>query len=347
MLYFHNINKKCYTYIEYKMVNIDISKESKETVSTRIDTVAHDILKKLSVEKYGSESHMSSVLTEAVRFEYDPTPTQRVAKEKYTNDLDIHPIDPDCNQSRVIHWTAPTDLAEKMRSFDMTHRKFIESAIYDFEAYYTEMESAFSVKSVSDEQVVDWNVLEDNYSRTLSKEDVRGANIPKKPSVRRPLIYALINTDEIFTFRAFSTAFYDDLESNFGVSGLVGEDTRRKDMRALIENKYLVPTPAQKADRPINTVDFDSESYYPRRRIQGDNSTFEDLIEEYLQNMESWVETNAEKGSTYKATNAVFNRRENTLSVISNYEIQELEEYAERADQLHHRMAEELVEMPD
>jgi len=319
------------------MNDIEIPTESKEKVSTRIDTVAHDILRKLSVEKYGSTSNMSAVLTEAVRFIEDPSPTQRVAKQKYANDIDVYARDPDCSGSKVIHWTAPSEIAEEMRSLRTSNREFIESSIYEYEAYYTEMDESFSPES--SEQVVDWDVLEDNYSVTQSVGDVEGADVPSKPSARRPFVYSLIEDDGVASFSAFDFLYYDRLEDDHAVTGLPKEETRRKDWQALIEEEHLVPTPEKMAERPIKTVESDTKAYYPRRAVDA----LEDILEDYIEEMEQWVDRKNSLGESYDMTDAVFQQRENTLSVLSTYEIPELEKYADRAEELHNRMVDELT----
>jgi len=319
------------------MNDIEIPTESKAKVSTRIDTVAHDILRKLSVEKYGSTSNMSAVLTEAVRFVHDPFPTQRVAKQKYANDIDVYARDPDESGSKVIHWTAPTELAEEMRSLGTSNREFIESSIYEYEAYYTEMDESFSSKN--SKEVMDWDVLEDNYSITQDMGDVEGVNVPSKPSSRRPFIYSIVDDGGISSFSAFSKVYYDQLESEYGVSGLPKEETRRKDWQALIDEKHLIPTPEKMAERPIKTVESDTKAYYPRRAVDA----VEDILEDYIEEMEQWVDRKNSLGESYDMTDAVFQQRENALSVLSTYEIPELEKYADRAEELHNRMVGELT----
>lgn len=327
------------------MEKIDIPQADKDTVSTRIDKTAHDILKRISVLRYGSESHMSSVLTDAVRFIHDPTPTQRVAKQKYTNNIEVYPRDPDCSDSKVIHWTAPSELAQEMRSLGTSNREFIESTVYQFEAYQDEMDENFSPESVDAEQVVDWDVMEDNYSISQDMADMKGADVPSKPDKRRPFIYSLIETATP-SFDAFES-FYEMAEELYDVSGLPSTTTtRRKDWKALTEEKHLIPTPSEKAERPIETVDSDRITYVTRRCIH-DDSYLQDILEEYLEETERWITTKAEKDTTYKTTDAVFKRRQNTVSVIAGYEIQELEEYSEKAQELHNKMVEELVEFPD
>lgn len=324
------------------MSEIDIPQESKSKISTRIDTVAHDILKKMSIEKYGSKSNMSAILTEAVQFIHDPTPTQQVAKQKYLSNEDVYPRDPDCSGSKVIHWTAPTDLVQEMRSLATSNREFIESAIYWYESAYVTMNDGFSTESVSADQVVDWDVLEHNYSVTHELSDISGADVPLKPSKRRPFIYSIFNSDDgLANFSVFSQ-HYDMIENGDDVSGLPKEETRRKDWQALIDDKHLIPTPSKKAVRPIDEVESDWGTYFPRKTLDDENP-LEPIIEDYLQDMESWINTKAQKGSTFKITNAVFQSRENTLSVIANYEIQELQEYADRAEELHNRLIEDVA----
>lgn len=336
------------TYIENTMEDIGIPETDKETVSTRIDTVAHDILKKLSVTKYGSKSHMSSVLTDAVRFIYDPTPTQRVAQQKFLNNIEVHARDPECSESKVIHWTAPTELAEEMKSLGANNRDFIESAIYEYESAYATMDEKFSPESMSSEQVVDWDVLQENYSVQQDIPDIEGADVPSKPNKRRPFLLSLISPNGISGFDVFTDHYFDRIEEEYDVSGLPStRKTRRNDWDALIENKYLIPTPVEKAERPIETVDSDGEAYYLRRNLDDGENRLTDVLEDYLTDMEGWMRSKARKSVTYDATDAVYQQRENTLSVITGYdEIKELEEYAERAGELQMEMFKELVEIP-
>jgi len=330
------------------MEDIDIPQSNKETVSTRIDKIAHDILKRMSVVKYGSESHMSTILTDAVRFVYDPTPTQRVAQDKFLNNIDIIPRDPDCSESKVIHWTAPSELAGKMRSLGTNNRDFIESAIYEYESAYATMDEKFSPESMSSEQVVDWDVMKDNYSVVQGMGDVEGADVPSKPDKRRPFLLSLIDSNGIIGFDVFTDTYYDLLEDRHAVSGLPStRKTRRSDWEALIDDKHLIPTPSEKAQRPIKTVDSDSEAYYLRRNLNDPENDLTDILDDYLKDIEGWVRTKARRGVTYETTDAVYQERENTLSVLAGYDdIQELEEYAERADELQNEMVKELVEIP-
>lgn len=330
------------------MEEIDIPEANKETKSTRIDTIAHDILRKLSVVKYGSESHMSAVLTDAVRFVHDPTPTQRVAQEKFLNNIEIYPRDPDCSQSKVIHWTAPTELVQIMNSTGANNRDFIESAIYDYESAYDTMSDEFSVESINQEQVVDWDVMEDNYSVSMGFEDVEGANVPSKPSKRRPFLLSLIDEHGVRGFDVFLSNYYEMIEEDYGISGLPStRKTRKNDWDALVEDKHLIQSPAEKSQRPIETVDSDVGSYFLRRNLDEPANKLENVLEDYLQDTKEWIDKKSDAGKTYETTNGVFKRRENTVSVISGYDdIRELEEYAERANELQKEMVEELVEIP-
>jgi hypothetical protein len=330
------------------MEDIDIPEANKETKSTRIDTIAHDILRKLSVVKYGSESHMSAVLTDAVRFVHDPTPTQRVAQEKFLNNIEVYPRDPDCSQSKVIHWTAPSELVKIMNSLSANNRDFIESAIYEYESAYDTMSDEFSVESINQEQVVDWDVMEDNYSQSMNFDEIEGANVPSKPAKRRPFLLSLIIEFGVGGFDVFLSNYYEKVEEEYGVSGLPStRKTRKNDWDYLVDHKHLIPSPEEKSERPIESVESDNDGYYLRRNIGEPENKLEDIIEDYLQDTQEWIENRSESGTTYETTDPPFRRRENTMSVISGYDIREFEEYAERADELQNKMVKELVEIPN
>lgn len=325
------------------MTEIDIPAEDKSKLSTRIDTLSHDIVSKICVEKYGSKSHMSAVVTDALKYVYDPTPTQLVAQQKFLDSRDLYPRDQEGTQTKVLHWSGPSDLVELVQDKSSSNREVIESAIYDYESAYSEMEGNFSVQSDSEEGVVDWDFMENNYSVSNSWGDVEGAEVPRKPNKRRPFVLSLLNDDGISSFKAFNKLYYNIAEDDFDVSGLPKRETRKKDWEALIEEKHLIPTPAKKSDIPINAIESDTEAYYKRNNL----GTLEEILTEYLDQMNAEIETKAEAGVTYKQDDAVFNRKENTLSIISSYEIPELQLYVDRANKLQNKLVEELVEFPN
>ncbi|MDL0146021.1 hypothetical protein, partial [Halobacterium salinarum] len=262
--------------------------------------------------------------------------------------IDVYPRDPNCSQSKVIHWTAPTELVVIMNSMGTNNRDFIESAIYDYESAYDTMSDEFSVESINQEQVVDWDVMEDNYSVSMEFDDVKGANVPSKPDKRRPFLLSLIDSHGVGGFDVFLDYYYDTIENDYGVSGLPStRKTRKNDWDALIEDNHLIPTPSEKAQRPIEAVESDDGSYYLRKNIDEPDNILERVLNDYLQDTQEWVEKRSKSGTTYDTTDSPFQRRENTMSVIAGYDnIRELEEYAERADELQKEMVEELVEIP-
>lgn len=327
---------------------LDIPEQSEEKISTSIDVEAHDVLEFLSVKKYGTTSRKSAVLTEAVRFLHSPDPVQRVAREKYADDIEVHPEKYDGDFSKTIHWHLPEELIDVVEKYKTTTMKgFIEQQIAEYHAYWLTMENDF-VNPVS-EDVVDWSALKDNYSRNFEPEDVNGAEVPNTPAYRRPLVYALIQDDHGVSDASSLQKRYEKIFSQY-VAGLPEtKRTIKEDFEFFVNNEYLIPLPKSKSDRPQKSPYEDGKGvgYMPRRVLYDDqderdrDNDIDETIQNTLDFMEQWIVAN--EGSDMSTSGAVYNEAENTLTTISSYEVDELQGYAERAEELHNKMVEEVA----
>jgi hypothetical protein len=59
--------------------------------------------------------------------------------------------------------------------------------------------------------------------------------------------------------------------------------------------------------------------------------------------MEELVEHKIENGKKYQANSSAFRQLERTLNTIESYDEPELEEYSNRAEELHNKMVDEMT----
>ncbi|QIB75238.1 hypothetical protein G3I44_13650 [Halogeometricum borinquense] len=326
---------------------IDIPDESEEKISTGIGTDAHKVLEYLSVKKYGTTSRKSAVLTEAVRFLFAPTPVQKVARDKYADDIEVHPEEFD-GDSKTIHWYHPAELSGVVEQYKTTsNKKFIEQAIAEYHAYWETMDNNF--RDPVSEDVVDWSAIKDNFTNDFELSEVNGAEIPNTPAYRRPFVYALVQNETGIGGASALKKHYDKIWSDY-VEGL--PTTRRtinEDFEFLVDNNYLIPAPKDKSDKPQKSPydERQGDGYYPKRILYNENderdtsSELDEIIQNTLDFMEQWIRTN--EGSDMSTSGAVFTEAENTLTIIASYEVDELQGYADRAEELHNQLIEDVA----
>ena len=304
--------------------------------SIRIDTEAYSLLKQKSEDWYDSTQAMSKIATDAVRYRYDPQPQQRALRVHFSDDnVDSHNYD-ESGDTAVLHWVAPSELIQLIESNAVySLKEEIEECIYQYIHALESSQGIFENPAISETgDRIEWDAVKDNYDiEDFDFDQLDETQIKKSYHYRLPLVYYYLRNmwsmDQI-TYAAFKTSikaqFYDRYTD-------VSDKTIRNDFSKLVEKDLFVESIGGKSNNLV--VDWDSV-YYIRTQL-GEYVTRLDALLEHIDESVDDVEPHSE----------TFTQLDNTLTLIAQHDIDELQDQSERATEIHKRLANQVVNRGD
>lgn len=298
--------------------------------SLRIDKQAHSLAQKISLDRYGSERKLSAVMCDAVRFVFDPSPEQRALRIHYSDDNVGQNVYSDEGSTKVVHWTAPSDLVKTFEeNITQSESDTLGDCIYRYAHAIENSKGVFTDPSKSEKgDGIDWDAIKGNYQiEEFDFQEIEDTKIKNSYKYRLPLVVCFIKNNfgseltEAGYYNGVKTAFYDKYTD-------VSEQTIQNDFDKLLENKIFIEGVGEMSNNHI--IDT--------RETQTDGYVLRSDIDDYVERINSvlnYISDVINNKEEIQKSSAKFTQAQNTLRAIQSYDIEELEGQSERAEQLH------------